>query len=137
MRDAAGELAHRLHLLRLAELLLAPAERLLRGPLLGDVLIEDDRAYDLVRRRRGSGTAELRIDPLRPVEALDPDQLVERGLAVEQRAGGRPFVRRDRPAGIGPPALELAEAVDADVPRAAPELPARAIAEDDPPDRPR
>jgi hypothetical protein len=60
--DAAGQLAHRLHLLGLAELLLAPAERLLRRLLLGDIAMEHDRPADLVRgaanrHRRGQDHA--------------------------------------------------------------------------------
>ena len=44
--DPAGELADGLHLLGLAELLLAPAERRFGGVLLAHVLVEDDRAFD-------------------------------------------------------------------------------------------
>ena len=52
--DAAGQLAERLHLLRLGELLLRPLERRLRLPPLGDVardLDEADQRAQLVADR--------------------------------------------------------------------------------------
>ena len=58
VRDAAGELAERLHLLRLGELLLRPLERGLRLPPLGDVagdVHEADQRADLVADRLDHG----------------------------------------------------------------------------------
>ncbi len=74
VRDAAGELADRLHLLALGEILL-------QGALLGRVEREDDRARALVARRIGGGDEQprraRRLRALeRDVERLDP------GLAV-------------------------------------------------------
>ena len=58
VRDAAGQLAERLHLLRLRELLLRPLERRLRFPPLGDVardVHEADQRADLVADRLDHG----------------------------------------------------------------------------------
>ena len=52
MRDAAGELAQRLHLLALAELLL-------RRLQLGDVARFEQQIDDRARRRRGPAATEM------------------------------------------------------------------------------
>jgi hypothetical protein len=61
VRDAAGELAHGLHLLRLAELLL-------HRPTLSDVFLDGDEVGDFVplldRRDRGELAEQLAVLPL-------------------------------------------------------------------------
>ena len=80
MRDAAGELAHRLHLLRLAELVLGGTEGGGGGPLGGDVAAH--RMDQPLGRHRGPG------NPV-PAAVLVPVAVLEAqgGEALAQAAG--------------------------------------------------
>ena len=112
MGDAAGELAHGLHLLRLAELLLAPAQRLLRRALLGDVLIEDDRAHDPAAGAADRhGGVEDRPAPTPSNPWMRTSSLSEVSPLRSARAAAHSSGAIGPPVS-SPPALELAEAVD-------------------------
>jgi hypothetical protein len=65
------------------------------------------------------------------VEALDLDLLVERRLALPDRARRRPLLGGDRLASAQPPALVLAEFLGTDVACSRPDVHARGIALDD------
>jgi len=93
VRDAAGELADCLHLLRLAQMLLGLEQAGLGGPALGDVAAfrqqhDDaafrvaDRLHDLRGQRRGTAptTRELRCQSIEPRKYSH---------AAEQSAGER------------------------------------------------
>ena len=93
VRDPARELAHRLHLLRVTELLLAPAGAPPRRRADRVMSWLTTMAPTISPSRVRSGTAELRIVFCAPSKVSMCTHLVERRLALEDGARGGPLAR--------------------------------------------
>ena len=104
MRDAAGQLADRLHLLRLAQRLFGLAQGVLRLALGGDVAA--DRLQQLVRRDRAPGDAAARA-VRRPQPSSNSLGAVPRRQRVERGSQQRAIFGNDEVQDVGADQLRL------------------------------